>query len=174
MSILIDGGVKLRALAVNDASALASLANNINIWNNVRDLFPHPYSLQDAWDFISVCEQEDPVYTFAIEYKGEFAGVIGLVQKIDVNRQSAELGYWLGEPYWNQGIVTRAAKLIVNYGFEHLGLSRIYSCVFDFNKGSQRVLEKAGFTLEGVLKNDYIKNNQLGDGYLYGIVPGNR
>ncbi|HEX3008990.1 MAG TPA: GNAT family protein, partial [Bacteroidales bacterium] len=65
-------------------------------------------------------------------------------------------------------------RMIVAYGFDKLKLTRIYSCVFDFNKGSQRVLEKSGFTLEGILKNDYIKNNRLGDGYLYGIVPAKR
>ena len=165
-----SGDVKLRPLNVNDASSIAALADNIKIWNNVRDALPHPYVLQDAWNFIAVCDLEDPVSTFAVVYKGELAGVIGLTKKDDVYKLTAELGFWLGEPFWNKGIATQAVKIIIDYGFEQLGLVRICSCVFDFNKASQRVLEKSGFVLEGIFKNAVIKNNKICDEYRYAIL----
>lgn len=170
MSNFISGDIKLRPLSVNDASAIASLADNIKIWNNVRDSLPNPYTMQDAWNFIAICESEDPALTFAIEYKGEFAGIVGLVKQYDVYRLNAELGFWLGERYWNKGIATEAVKLIVRYGFENLEIVRIYACVFDFNIGSRRVLEKAGFTLDAIFKNAIIKNNKIGNECRYSLL----
>lgn len=167
MTKLTTGDVSLRPLSEKDAQSLALLANNINISNNLRDAFPSPYSLEDAIGFISVCEQEEPVYTFAIEYNGEFCGIIGLVKQIDVYRLSAELGYWLGEPFWNKGIMTKAVALLIHYAFEELGLIRLFSGVFGYNKTSQRVLEKAGFTLEGIFKNSIFKNDKIHDEYRY-------
>lgn len=167
---LISDEIILRPLQINDASAMAQMADNKNIWDNLRDLMPHPYSLQDAWNFISRCEQEDPVVTFAIEYHDNFAGVIGLIPQTDIYRLTAELGYWIGEAWWNKGIATRAVKLIVQYGFEQLGLMRIYSGVFEHNKASQRVLEKADFKLEAVFKNAFIKNDKIGNECRYAII----
>jgi RimJ/RimL family protein N-acetyltransferase len=162
--------ITLRTLLVNDASPIATLANNRKIWNNLRDTMPHPYSLQDALNFIAICENEDPVLTFAIEYNGELAGVIGLVKQYDVYRLNAELGFWLGEPFWNKGIVTKAVELIVKYGFENLDIIRIYACVFDFNIASRRVLDKSGFKFDALFKNAIIKNNQIGNECRYSIL----
>lgn len=170
---LVDGEIILRPLGINDASAMAVLANNKKVWDNVRDMLPYPYTLQDAWNFIALCEQENPTCTFAIEYKGEFAGVIGLVKQTDVYRLTAEIGYWLGEPFWNKGIATASVKIIVNYGFEQLDLVRIYSGVFEHNKASQRVLEKAGFALEAIFKNSIIKNDVIESEYRYAILNKN-
>lgn len=164
---LTDGDVCLRALREKDAPTLALLANNKKISDNLRDAFPHPYSLEDAIGFISACEHEEPVHTFAIEYNGEFCGIIGLVNQMDVYRLSAELGYWLGEPFWNKGIVTKAVGLISKYAFEEQSLIRLFSSVFAYNKASQRVLEKAGFTLEAIFKNSIYKRNEIHDEYRY-------
>jgi RimJ/RimL family protein N-acetyltransferase len=167
MTKLTNGDVSLRPLNETDAQALALLANNKKISDNLRDAFPCPYKLEDAVGFISVCEQEEPVFTFAIEYKGEFCGIIGLVKQMDVYRLSAELGYWLGEPFWNKGIMNKAAGLIVKYAFDHLDLIRLFSGVFEYNKASRRVLEKAGFTLEAIFKNSVFKNGKIFDEYRY-------
>jgi [ribosomal protein S5]-alanine N-acetyltransferase len=168
-----EGDIIIRRFKNSDIKKLARLVNNKKIWDNLRDYVPYPYTVQDAEDYIKMCMAEEPQSTFAVQYKGELAGSIGLVPKKDVYRLSAELGYWIGEPFWGKGIATTSVKLIVNYGFKNLGLVRIYSGVFDFNKASCRVLEKSGFILEGTLKKSVIKNKNICDEYRYAkINPG--
>ena len=161
MTELTAGPIRLRGFRDLDQVRLAGLCNNRKIWDNVRDYLPSPYTEQNALDFIRLCQQEAPTTTFAIEYKGELAGCIGLVKQTDVYRLSAELGYWIGEPYWGKGIATQAVELITSYGFDQLGLVRIYSGVFEFNTASQRVLEKSGFKLEGIFEKSVIKNGRI-------------
>lgn len=168
--IITNNQLTIRPFYVYDAKSLAKLCNNKKIWDNLRDYIPFPYSEKNAIEFIKSCQTESPQQTFAIEFKGEFAGSIGLVKQTDVYRLSAEIGYWLGEPFWGKGIATEAVKLITEYGFSHLGLIRIYSGVFDFNKASQRVLEKAGFTLECIVQKAVIKNENVCDEYRYVLV----
>lgn len=172
--ILEENAIRLRPFHMEDAEAIAVLANNKKIWDNVRDSLPYPYSRRDAEYFINLQRKEKVPATFAIEYNGDMAGVIGLVRQADVYRLSAELGYWLGEPFWNKGICTIAVGLIVNYGFEKIGLHRIYASVFDFNKASQRVLEKAGFELECISRKAVIKNGLISSEYKYSIITDNR
>jgi ribosomal-protein-alanine N-acetyltransferase len=134
---LTDNQLKLRAFRDSDSKRLAELCNNKRIWDNLRDYIPFPYTENNANDFIKYCQRENPQFTFAIEYNGEFVGTIGLVRQTDVYKLSAEIGYWIGEPYWGMGIATKAVRLITEYGFSTLGLVRIYAGVFDFNKASQ-------------------------------------
>jgi ribosomal-protein-alanine N-acetyltransferase len=162
--------IRLRELNNQDKQRLALLANNKKIYNNVRDFFPHPYTEKDAEEFIAICKKEDPKSTFAIEYKSELAGVIGLVIQSDIYRKSAEIGYWIGEPFWNKGIASAAVNLLTDYGFQTLGLIRIHTGVFDYNKASQRVLIKCGFTLEGIFKKSIFKNDLICDEYRYARV----
>lgn len=164
------GEVRLRRLSTLDQDRLATLCNNKKIWDNVRDLLPHPYNGQHALEFIARCGHEEPPVTFAIDYRGELAGCIGLVLQEDVYRLGAEIGYWIGEPYWGLGIATKAVELLSGYGFGELGLVRIFSGVFDFNKASQRVLEKAGFKLEGIFEKSVFKNGQIGNEYRYALL----
>lgn len=170
MISLSDGTIVLRHFTNNDIEVLALLANNKNIWDCVRDFLPHPYTTDDARFFIDHCIAENPQLTFAIEYQQQLCGCIGLTLQNDIYRYSAELGYWIGEPFWNKGIATHAVKIITAYGFEQLGKNRIYSGIFDFNKASQRVLEKSGFLLEGILKKSVMKNNVFLDEYRYAIT----
>jgi len=167
MPELTDGHIRLRDFVEPDQIRLAELCNNKKIWDNVRDLLPSPYTKQNALEFIRLCRQEVPTTTFGVEYQGELAGCIGLVKQTDVYRLSAELGYWIGEPYWGLGIATRAVELITAYGFSRLGLVRIYSGVFEFNSASQRVLEKSGFKLEGVFEKSVIKNGLIHNEFRY-------
>ncbi len=167
---LNDKEIILRPFKDSDAKSLAELCNNKKIWDNLRDYFPFPYTEENAVEFIKHCQKESPQQTFAIEFNGKFAGSIGLVKQTDVYRLSAEIGYLLGEPFWGKGIATKVVKLITEYGFSQLGLIRIYSGVFDFNKASQRVLEKAGFTLECIVEKAVIKNNKICDEYRYGLT----
>jgi len=162
--------IRLRTFEKEDQIPMAMLCNNRNIWNNLRDFIPSPYTESDARQFIDYCLSEDPARTFAISREGIFCGTIGLVLQQDVYRLSAELGYWIGEAFWGKGIATEAVKLITKYGFEELGLIRIHAGVFDFNTASRRVLEKAGFSLESIHKQAVIKNDRICDEYRYCLL----
>jgi len=170
MTILAKDVLVLRELRDSDKIRLAELCNNRKVWDNLRDTIPFPYTENDAEFFINLCKNQSPAINFAIEYQSELVGVIGLVVQTDVYKLSAEAGYWIGEPYWGKGIATSALKLIVGYAFNELQLVRVYSGVFDYNKASQRVLEKAGFQLEGILRSSVFKNQRLIDEYRYAII----
>ena len=162
-----DGIVTIRKFRRSDKFRMAEIANNEKIAASLRDAFPSPYSVEDARKFISVCLRQDPYQVFAIEFEGEYVGNIGLHRQDDVYRKTAELGYFIGEPWWNRGITTRAVNLICDYGFRELDVIKIFSGVFSFNTASQRVLEKCGFTLEAILKSAVIKNGEICDEYRY-------
>lgn len=166
----INHDIRLRRLAITDKKVIAQLCNNKKIWDNLMDRFPFPYSEKDAEEFINLTLKESPQYNFGIIYKEDLVGVIGLIKQKDVYKLSAELGYWLGEPYWGLGIATQATKLMINYAFERLGLIRLFSGVFDFNKASQCVLEKAGFKLDCILEKAVIKNEIICNEYRYSIL----
>lgn len=165
---LIDGKVRIRTLRYADREQLTKLANNKKIWLNVRDMFPHPYTFEDAEKFIDSVKQQDPQVTFAIEYDFKFVGAIGMVLQRDVYRFSAELGYWIGEPYWGKGITTRAVRLLCDYAFNKLNMEKLFAGVFQGNEGSKKVLEKCGFQLEGIARKAVFKNNKFLDEYRYG------
>ena len=167
---LIEDNIRLRPLRYADKQRLSELANNTKIWDNLRDMFPHPYTLEDAEKFLDSVKQQDPQMTFAIEYEFMLAGVIGLILQTDVYRKSAEIGYWLGEPFWGKGITTTAVRLATSYAFETLNLIRVYAGIFEGNEASKRVLEKNGYKLEGISRKSVFKNNKMLDEYRYGIV----
>lgn len=158
---LKSGKIILRALRTTDAQRLAGLANNEKISRNLRDGFPNPYTLADAENFLEKFSNQDPVTFFGIDYEGEYVGNISLVPCQDIYRMSAEIGYFIGEAYWNQGIVTTAVNLITEYGFTHLGIVRIHSGVFEYNTASQRVMEKCGFVKEGIFQKSVYKQGKL-------------
>jgi RimJ/RimL family protein N-acetyltransferase len=160
----------IRSWKMDDAPAIVKYANNKKIWRNPRDAFPHPYALSDAEDFLNKVTAHDPEYVFAISTGTEPIGGIGMVIGEDVHRYAAELGYWLAEPYWNQGIMTQAVKRIVEYAFTNLNLYRIYAEPYEGNNASMRVLEKAGFQYEGRLRTSVCKNGKLLDQLLYAKV----
>ena len=114
--------------------------------------------------------KEESHHNFAIEYKGREAGIIGLIGRTNEERLCAEVGYWLGEPFWGKGIATQALQSVTRFGFEELNLLRIFAGVFEFNKASMRVLEKCGYQLEGILRKAVIKNGVVCDKYLYAQV----
>lgn len=166
---LAEGNIRLRAFVEEDASALVPLCNNKNIWKNVRDALPHPYTLKDARAFIKIAISKNPREIFAITCNDHLAGCIGIHPQDDVYRLTAEIGYWIGEPYWGQGIATRAVKLITGYGFETFGLVKIFAGCFEFNSASQSVLLNAGFSREAVLRKAVYKNNKIWDEIRYAI-----
>lgn len=160
--------VTLRPWQKKDREVLATLANNILIWNNVRDRLPHPYKLHHADEFINFCLAKRPVPVLAIEANNDIAGCIGLELQEDISRLSAELGYWIGEPYWKQGIATKAVAQMMEYTADAFpNLVRIFAKVFEHNKASMRVLEKNGFHLECIHKRSAIKNDKILDEYVW-------
>lgn len=165
-----NGNVLIRNFTENDLPKLVEYADNKHVSQNLRDAFPSPYTLKDAREFYEIIKDENPKMTFAIEFDGEYVGNIGLVIGKDVYRNSAELGFFIGEPFWNKGIVTKAVSLITDYGFNSLGIVRIFSSVFEFNHASQRVLEKCGFEKEAVLKKSITKNGIIYDEIRYAKI----
>lgn len=162
----------IRDWQMMDAPSIAKYANNRKIWINLRDAFPHPYSLQDAESFISRANEGNPITVFAIATRLEAIGSIGLMLGKDVHRFTAEIGYWLAEPYWGKDIMTQAVKSLVAYGIHDLGLLRIFAEPYTTNQASARVLEKAGFKAEGILRSNVFKDGKVLDQYLYSYVAG--
>ena len=149
---------------------MATLINNKKIIDNLRDVIPFPYTEYDAENFIYAHENERPILTFAIEYEKNFCGVIGLVRQTDVYRFTAEIGYWIGEPYWNKEIASQAVRLISTYAFNELNLIRIHAGIFEYNNASMRVLEKCGYEKDGIFKKSVIKNGLIWDEHRYSLV----
>jgi len=165
---LQSGNITLRPFRDSDAPRLAELANNEKIGRNLRDGLPFPYTVDDARNFIERFRKVESF--FAIEYKGEYVGNISLSPLDNVYRKTAEIGYFLGEPYWNKGIMTIAVNLITEFGFRELGLARLHTGVYEYNPASQRVLEKCGYIREGVFRKNIFKNGSLWDEIRYGII----
>ena len=162
--------IELRELRTADSDQIARLINNKNVWDNLKDYVPFPYSKEDALSFIQFCLNQKPLQHFGIYHSGKVCGVISIVPQSDVHRLSGELGYWIGESFWNKGIATQAVSMISEYAFEKLGLNRIYAKVFDPNVASMKVLEKCGYLLEGISKNAVIKNNRVLDEHRYALL----
>jgi RimJ/RimL family protein N-acetyltransferase len=169
---MTDSAFKLREWQPSDAASLAENANNIHVWNNVRDYFPHPYTEEDGKQFIQqVSNKPKPLTDMTIVIDEKTVGGIGVVLQTDVERICAEIGYWLGENYWNKGIMTAVVKEMTEYVFLNFPeLKKIYAPVFDFNTASQRVLQKAGFECEAILKQAAIKNGKIVDLHYYSIL----
>ncbi len=164
---------RLRPWYLEDIPSLTHYINNIHIWNNVRDGMPHPYTEEDAHSYITMVQEEaangSPV-NFAIDIEGEAVGGIGFVAGKDVERISAEIGYWLGEPFWNKGIMTDVVREASLLAFETLPFTRLYAGVFEKNPSSMRVLEKAGYTKEGIFRKAVIKNGEVMDFHIYALL----
>ena len=165
-----NGDVILRELMDSDLNRLIEFANNDKVSINLRDAFPKPYTLIDAENFKSMIDSQNPKTFFAIEYHGEYVGNISLSIGVDVYKKGAEIGYFIGQPFWNKGIVTKAVNLITDWGFSNLDIVRIHTGIFEFNKASQRVLEKCGYIKEAIFKKSICKNNEIYDEIRYAKI----
>lgn len=162
----------LREWRQEDAEEIAKAANNPNIAGNLRNTFPYPYSLEDAKWYVNDCisnEGKNQI-TRAIEVDGKAVGSIGIFVKSDVYEKSGELGYWLSEDYWRQGITSQAARMICKEAFTLFDIIRIFAEPFDYNAGSRGVLEKAGFTYEGTMRNGVYKNGKVHSYCMYSLL----
>jgi [ribosomal protein S5]-alanine N-acetyltransferase len=157
----------LRDWRLDDVESLAKHANNRRVSINLRDRFPYPYRIEDARNFIERAINDRQEKSHCIEIDGFAVGGIGITIGEDVYRLSAEMGYWLAEEFWGQGIMSEVVPAFVNYCFEKFSLKRIYATTYSNNVASARVLEKAGFLREGLLRKNVIKDGQILDSLLY-------
>ena len=174
MKIEFGNGYTLRdwgtAWGDGDQDRLIALADDHDVWVNLADSFPHPYTRADAEAWVALQSGRDPVEHFAVCDAAGPIGGAGLTTRAGELRHSAEIGYWLGRPFWGCGIATAAANVLTAYGFETLGLIRIDARVRTGNAASVRVLEKAGYQREGLLRRAALKDGAPVDHLLYAIL----
>ena len=169
MRIVLDC-CTVRSWEYGDVDTVPNYANNRKIWMNLRDAFPNPYTRQSARDWIRSVKQRSPETSFAIAVDEQAVGGIGFVLHPDVERVSAEIGYWLGEPFWGRGITSAALRAVTTHAMETHGLTRIFAVPFAWNAASCRVLEKSGYVLEGRLRKSAIKDGKLTDQLQYAFI----
>lgn len=164
--------VKIRKWETEDAKSLAAALSNKNVLNNLRDGLPYPYTEKDALNYINAMRKSDPYSTFAyaVDIDGTAVGSIGAFRQGNIHFRTAELGYYLDEKYWGKGVMTQAVRLLCEKIFAETDIIRIYAEPFAYNTGSRRVLEKAGFQLEGILKNNAVKNGRALDMAMYALT----
>ncbi len=160
----------VRSYRVGDAASLARHGNNRRVWENLRDRFPHPFTEAQGAEYIARVLASGDQTSFAIDVGGVAIGGISLHRGSDIERAGAELGYWIGEEFWNRGIATRAIQLVTDYAFNDLELLRVFAVPFTSNIGSCRALEKAGYVREGHLRQSAVKDGRVVDQYLYARV----
>jgi len=169
MEIVLEQCV-LREWRLRDEAALTRHANNKNVSRYLSDIFPYPYTVADASAWLGRHVGVDPPRQLAIVIDGEPVGGVGVAIGKDIQRRSAELGYWLGEEYWGRGIVTACVRAMTAYAFATFDLAHIIAGIFEPNIGSRRVLEKAGFELEGRLRMHVTKDGVTSDDLVFGLV----
>ena len=145
---------KVRPWRLDDAPSLAKHANNRRIWLGLRDLFPHPYTVDDAKQFLQRATSAQPTTDFCIEIDGSAAGGIGIRIGEDVHRHTAELGYWLSEKFWGQGATSEAVTTFHRLLFREFSAPPHLRRAYANNPASLRVLEKAGFVLERTIEKE--------------------
>jgi ribosomal-protein-alanine N-acetyltransferase len=160
----------VRSWASGDAESLAAHANNREVAMNLRDRFPHPYTKRDARDYILWSRKRSPETVFAIAVDGAAVGSIGFLIGADVERVSAEVGYWLGQAFWGRGITTEALTAVTEHAITRHALTRLFALPFASNAASCRVLEKAGYVLEATLRNSAVKDGLVIDQRQYAFI----
>lgn len=164
------GDFQIREFQQTDITALVKYANNYNVSKFMRDAFPYPYTLDNAIQWIDNIKKNNLFLSLAIANKDELIGGIGAIPNNDVHRYSAEVGFWLGEPFWNKGIVSTALNTFCKYLFTNYNFNRLTANVFEGNEASRKVLEKAYFVLEGTQRKSVFKENKFVNHYIYGLL----
>lgn len=173
LDLLADGEVRLRPWTDADVNALVRLGDDWEIWLNLRDRFPHPFTTPAAQLWLAdQMALGTPPWSFAIEWRGQLVGGVRLKRREDAHHMCADLTFWLGREHWGQGIALGAVRAATAYAFGGLGLERVQAFVFDWNPVAARVLESAGYLLEGRLRSYVKKDDRLGDALLYARLRG--
>ncbi|MFT4171502.1 MAG: GNAT family protein [Rhodocyclaceae bacterium] len=161
------GGIVIREWGEADIAALPPIADNPRIASTLHPRFPTPYTHDDAAQWVRYCASSPGNLDRALEIDGTLAGGIGLILRPPPFEHSAEIGYWLAEPFWGRGIATAAVALVSDHAFQTLGLGRLEAPVFSWNLASMRVLEKNGFEREGLMRRSMQKDGRLVDRVLF-------
>lgn len=163
---------KIRKWRMEDAKDLACALNNQKILNNLRDGLPFPYTEKDAAEYIKTMLEAEPngTFAFAITVDDKAIGSIGAFRQSNIHLRTAELGYYIAEPYWGNGIGTSAVEQLCEYVFTSTDVLRIYAEPFAYNTASCRVLEKSGFSYEGTLRYNAVKNGKVLDMKMYSLI----
>lgn len=160
--------LKLRPYTEADIAELVPLIGTREVAATTLRI-PHPYSEQAAGDFLALTQEPGRIWlAITLRTDGRQIGGIGL--RVDDQHQHAELGYWLGVPFWGQGYATEAAREMLRYGFEDLGLHRIFASHFKHNPASGHILTKLGMRSEGCQREHLRKWDEFVDSELYGIL----
>ncbi len=162
--------VRLRPWREDDVPELVRLADDRLVWQQLRDAFPHPYTAEAGRGWVAPATARPPATHFAVVCGGVLVGGAGYLPGQDVERVGAEVGYWIGRPYWGRGLATAAVRELVNVTAGRGGFTRLFALPFAANAASCRVLEKAGFTLDAVLRRSAIKDGRVVDQCLYSLV----
>ncbi len=164
----------IREWRSGDAKSLTALLNNKKILDNLRDGLPFPYTERDALKYIDAMlgADKNSVFAFAIECGGEVVGSIGIFRQQNIHSKTAELGYYIGERFWNKGIATATVNQACDFVFKKTDIMRIFAEPFARNLASCRVLEKAGFVYEGTLRANAVKNGVVEDMNMYAKING--
>jgi len=162
--------ISLRQWQQCDLSSLLRIADNPRIAANMRNIFPHPYTREDGLEWLKLATAELAGLNWAIVANDEVVGGIGLKPESDINAGTAEIGYWLGEPFWGRGFATDAVRTLSVHAFSQLSFRRLFATVFANNAPSCRVLEKAGYQREGLLRRSAIKAGVIRDQILFARV----
>lgn len=157
--------IKLRKFKSSDVERLVFLASNQNVSRYLTSFFPYPYTQEDAEYWVN--EGCNTGITRVIEFKGEFVGAVGAHPKAGEYQRSATIGYWLGEPYWGNGIAAESLSILTGYVFETTNLVRLQASIFSPNKASMSVARKAGYQCEAILRQAIYKNGEFYDEHLY-------
>jgi len=163
----IGNNIILREFLYGDAPGIAKNGDNANIARNQRDSYPNPYTIEHARNWIQFIKEHHADTRFVIATPTEAIGEIGFIIQPDVHSYSGEIAYWIGEKYWGQGIATRALENIVYYAFKNKKLKRLYADIIEYNLASQRVLQKCGFQLDGILRKHICKHGKFYDQLIF-------
>lgn len=167
---LVLGSCEVRSWEARDVTSLVVHADNRKIWIHMRDRFPHPYTRRAGQGFIRQARRMSPETFFALSVDGAAVGGIGWVASPDVERVSAEIGYWLGEAFWGRGIMTEALKAVTSHAIRTHGFTRVFAVPFAYNTASCRVLEKSGYILETRLTRSAVKDGIVTDQLQYAFL----
>lgn len=162
--------ISVRPLRKGDQEDLSANANDLDIWNNVRDSFPFPYTVEDAENWIALNLRNKITHHFGITVNDHVVGGIGVTPGEDIYRYSAEIGYWLGKNYRGNGIASKALMLVLPYYFNELGLHRIYAGVMAENTLSAAVLTRCGFRQEALIRQNIFKNGRFHDEVVFSLL----
>ena len=166
----LGNGYCIRSFLYGDAPSLSRHGNNWEVAKNLRDSFPHPYTIEHARAWIQHVKENEADTRFVVDHQGEAIGEIGFVVQLDVHRYTAEIGYWISQDHWGKGVMTGALNKVIEYAMNEMGLVRIFADVVEYNIGSGKILEKCGFKREGVFRKHICKNDEHFDQHVYGIV----